>query len=69
MISGKPVRSEIERTGRPASASARAVPPVEIELDAELGEPARELDDPGLVGDRQQRPGHLHLVLGDWSHS
>ena len=28
-ISGKPVKSSIARTGRPASASARAVPPVE----------------------------------------
>src|SRR5437764_1292649 len=30
MISGNPVRSEIERTGRPASARAVAVPPVEM---------------------------------------
>src|SRR5437764_9972782 len=30
MISGNPVSSEIERTGRPASASAVAVPPVEM---------------------------------------
>ena len=29
MISGKPVRSVIERTGTPASSSWRAVPPVE----------------------------------------
>ncbi len=30
MISGKPVRSEIERTRIPSSISARAVPPVEM---------------------------------------
>ena len=30
MISGKPVRSVIERTGMPASSSAPAVPPVEM---------------------------------------
>src|SRR5918999_431925 len=30
MISGKPVRSSIGRTSRPASVSSRAVPPVEI---------------------------------------
>ena len=36
------------------------------QLDPELREPARELDDPALVGDRQQRPAHLHRAgLGD----
>ena len=32
------------------------------DLDPELDEPAREVDDPALVGDRQQRPRDLHLA-------
>ncbi len=30
------------------------------ELDAELGQSAGEVDDPGLLGDRQQRAAHPH---------
>ena len=33
MISGKPVKSSIERTAMPASESSEAVPPVDIPLD------------------------------------
>ena len=32
------------------------------DLDAELGEPAGEVDEPALVGHRQERPAHLHLA-------
>ena len=32
------------------------------DLHAQLGEAAGELDDPVLVGDRQQRPAHAHLT-------
>ena len=56
IISGKPVRSSIGRTGTPASASALAVPPVEtISTPNSVGERAAELDDAGLVGDRHER--------------
>ena len=35
------------------------------QLDAQRSQPARELHDPGLVGDRQQRAPHLHLTRLD----
>jgi hypothetical protein len=50
---GKPVCSATSVTGRPASASSLAVPPVDSSLRrgrAGLG----EFDDAGLVGDREE---------------
>ena len=49
------MKSSIERTSRPASASCDAVPPVETSSTPRSAETAGELDDPALVGDRQQR--------------
>ena len=56
------MKSSIERTVSPAAVSSLAVPPVETISIAELGEAAREVDDPGLVGHRQQRALDPHLA-------
>ena len=54
----------------PASASVAGGAAGRDDLDPELDQPARELDDPGLVGDRQQRPRDLDLARGDrWPNS
>ncbi len=67
IISGKPVRSSIGRTGTPASASALAVPPVEtISTPNSVDERAAELDDAGLVGDRDERALDGDVGHGDW---
>ena len=55
-ISGKPVTAATSVTGRPASRSARAVPPVETSSKPRATRPAAKAARPGLVGDRQQRP-------------
>ena len=72
MISGKPVKSSIERTSRPASIRPCAVPPVETSCTPRSDEAAGELDDAALVGDRQQRAADLHgpgsgELLGDFA--
>ena len=53
IISGNPVTSETLTTGSPASASALAVPPVEMSSTPQAGQTAGELDQPGLVGNTQ----------------
>ena len=55
MISGKPVKSSMARTSMPASVELLRGAARRDDLDAELGEAAGEVDDPALVGDRQQR--------------
>ena len=55
-ISGAPVKSLTSRTGTPASASACAVPPVDRISRPAAESRRRELDHPGLVRDRDQRP-------------
>ena len=56
------MKSSIARTSSPPSRSAAAVPPVETQLDAELGQPARELHDARLVRHREQRALHADLT-------
>src|ERR687887_965225 len=48
MISGNPVRSVIERTSRPASSSARAVPPVETSSTPSSARPRAKSTIPAL---------------------
>ena len=57
-ISGKPVTSATSRTARPASRSARAVPPVESSSQPRVARPRGEVDDAGLVGDGKQGARH-----------
>ena len=54
-ISGKPVRSSIGRTSMPGLAQLAGRAAGRDDLDAQLGEAAGEVDDAGLVGDREQR--------------
>ena len=52
------MNSETSVTSSPASRSAAAVPPVERISTPSAGEALGEVGDPGLVGDRDQRPPH-----------
>ena len=55
-ISGKPVTAATSVTGRPASRSVRAVPPVETSSKPRPTRPRAEVDQAGLVGDREEGP-------------
>ena len=64
IISGKPVISATSRTGSPASRSARAVPPVESSSTPRPASARGQLDEAGLVGDRNQRAPDRHADRG-----
>ena len=51
-------------TRRPCSASSRAVPPLESDLDVERREHAAQLDDAFLVVNADERPAHSLLHYG-----
>ena len=62
IISGKPVKSSIERTAIACAIELAGGAAGRDDLHAELREAVGELDDPALVGHRQQRPAHPHLA-------
>ena len=66
IISGKPVRSVTSRTGRPASASALRVPPVETSSTPRSCERAREIDEAGLVGHGEKGARHALRDRSAW---
>ncbi len=55
-ISGNPVTDATSVTGRPASRSVRAVPPVDTSSIAAGDEAAAQVRQPALVRDREERP-------------
>ena len=57
-ISGEPVNSATSVTSMPGLADRRRGAAGGEDLDAQLAQPAGEVDDPGLVGDRDQRPAN-----------
>ncbi len=63
-ISGLPVSSATSTTARPGVAQRGRGAARRDELDAERREPAGELDQPGLVGNRQQRTRNAPRRLG-----
>ena len=56
-------------TSSPASRSAAAVPPVERISTPSAGQALGEVGDPGLVGDRDQRPAHPDRAVARRSRS
>ena len=58
-MAGNPVSSATSVTGMPASAMARAVPPLDSSVQPSSCEAAGEVDDAGLVVHGEQRGGHL----------
>src|SRR5579871_276634 len=66
MISGKPVRSEISRTAMPASASSRAVPPVETISIPRSARPRANSRIP-VLSDTESRARAMRTSSGRWS--
>ena len=70
MISGKPVRSATSRTGEPGVAQRACGAAGRKQFDAARGQRAREFDEAGLVGNREQRAaGARDIAIGSVSRA